>query len=427
MAKVDLIYELLKKANISSMEGYPSEALGLLESAEKLAIETKRDDLLAVIHGISGGIHTNLGDFENAKKNLEESLNYFESFLGIHSFSDNCFAGIERNLGYLLKNYNRYEEAKKNYIDALRIFEKLLKKDSTNILYLSQVIITLEMLADLLKEIGQFEDATQNFERVQKLEEELQRKAPGFIKYPLDITGILINNPKYFIIYGGEKIIEFNIERFLVKNHKLFTIMSVFGALSIYLNNIYTNPNEFVKIGVVSSLLLFIMVAIKILQKADVHNLKTIFTLSDANLYRIIFIIPFLFLVLSISYYIYSKLMDSFIYVFNFFIFIFGLIIFRYFENFLIKLYFKLVDSGISDFFIFILVGFLYSIPTILLAYLLNNFKFLNEILAPLLVSNILVFIYLILRLQNIPQYAKDYCGFQFNLNYINTNIRKRK
>lgn len=427
MAKVNLIYELLKKANILSKDGYSSEALESLDHAEKVAIETKREDLLAVIHGTSGGIHTNLGDFENAKENLEKSLHYFESFREINSFCDNCYAGIERNLGYLFKNLSRYEEAKKKYIDALRIFEKLLKKDSTNILYLSQVTITLEMLAYLLKEIGQFEDANKNFKRVQELEEELQRKAPGFIKYPVDITGIFINNPKYFIIYGGEKIIEFNIEKFLLKNHKLFTIMGIFGALSIYLNSIYTiNPNEFVKIGVVSSFILFIMVAIKILQKAEVHNLKTILTLSDANLKRIIFILPFSFLVLSISYYIYVNLMGSFILVFVFIIFIFGLIIFRYFENVLIKRYFKLVEYGIPDFFVSLLVGFLYLIPTILLVYLLINFVFMNSILAPLIFSNILVLIYLILRMQNIPQYVKDYYEFQFNVNYIKTHIKKK-
>ena len=91
--------ELLQKANMLFMRGNYKEALELLSHAEKSALENESPDALAAIYYTIGNILRMLGNFENAKKYLEQSLEIFEQLAAIDPFYNALVAAAQNVSG----------------------------------------------------------------------------------------------------------------------------------------------------------------------------------------------------------------------------------------------------------------------------------------------------------------------------------------
>lgn len=66
-----------------------------------------------------------------------------------------------------------------------------------------------------------------------------------------------------------DKKVGFQIEAFFEENYKLFVIIGVFGALSIYLEKLFKDYNmSFLQVGIVACFILFIQVSLVILYRA---------------------------------------------------------------------------------------------------------------------------------------------------------------
>lgn len=106
-----------------------------------------------------------------------------------------------------------------------------------------------------------------------------------------------------------DKKVDFKIEAFFEENYKLFVIIGVFGALSIYLEKLFKDYNmSFLQVGIVACFILFIQVSLVILYRA----LKTqdnepislsLIMLSKGNVERVSFIISFAILIVVIFYF----------------------------------------------------------------------------------------------------------------------------
>ncbi len=109
----------------------------------------------------------------------------------------------------------------------------------------------------------------------------------------------------------------FQLETFLECNQYLFTIFGIFGALSLYLSTLSKeNPNLlFVDLGTASSFFIFLVVSILILKKSVKSNSEpfplSILTWKEENIYRLIFVIPFIFLTFVMSSFIYLNFQNE--------------------------------------------------------------------------------------------------------------------
>jgi len=95
---------------------------------------------------------------------------------------------------------------------------------------------------------------------------------------------------------------EFDIEIFFEDNYYLFTVMGIFGALATYLSTLITKAppettRQVLQIGIVSSILLFLLVSVVIFYNAfkNYDNLSIFFPLTKGKLVRIFFIVPFFY------------------------------------------------------------------------------------------------------------------------------------
>lgn len=98
----------------------------------------------------------------------------------------------------------------------------------------------------------------------------------------------------------------FNLSRFLKDNSELFTLLSVFGAISIYLAQFSAGVNSNWKhIGQVSGLLLFFLVALEIRRnlksRLDSSLLDFLIKPRKESYRLLLFVVPFYSLVLSIG------------------------------------------------------------------------------------------------------------------------------
>lgn len=104
---------------------------------------------------------------------------------------------------------------------------------------------------------------------------------------------------------------KFNLDDFLKQNQQLFTVMGIFGAVSIYLITLIKDSPDnasknYIQIGILASLFLFTLVSAVILQnlfKNTDGSEPQLLIISLDNLGRIIFAVPFL--TLTVSMYIY--------------------------------------------------------------------------------------------------------------------------
>ena len=113
----------------------------------------------------------------------------------------------------------------------------------------------------------------------------------------------------------------FQIDAFLKENYRLFAIIGVFGALSIYLTKLSADSNTLsadgdafiIQIGIASSFILFILVSLVIFWKFHEElrdmsspnvSLKTII----ANSKLVLFMVPFYLLIAAIAYYVMDAL-----------------------------------------------------------------------------------------------------------------------
>ena len=112
-----------------------------------------------------------------------------------------------------------------------------------------------------------------------------------------------------------KKDADFQIKEFLDENSHLFTIMGIFGALSVYLNtlnleSIPTTASTMLQVGIVSSLSLFVLVSVIIFFSAFKSHgerpipLSFFIPLTIGKFIRILFIVPFYLLVVAVFYFV---------------------------------------------------------------------------------------------------------------------------
>lgn len=109
----------------------------------------------------------------------------------------------------------------------------------------------------------------------------------------------------------------FQLEIFLECNQYLFTIFGIFGALSIYLSTLSKEHPDllFVDLGTASSFFIFLVVSTLILKKSVESNGEpfplSILTWKEENIYRLIFVIPFIILIFVMSSFIYINFQNE--------------------------------------------------------------------------------------------------------------------
>ncbi len=104
---------------------------------------------------------------------------------------------------------------------------------------------------------------------------------------------------------------DFQLDIFLEENQPLFTVMGIFGAISIYLTSLMQDSNQYLQFGIVSSFVLFVIVSVVIFIKAFKRRNNELIPLdflmfNKANMERLLFIIPFLMLIMTIAQFLVS-------------------------------------------------------------------------------------------------------------------------
>lgn len=103
---------------------------------------------------------------------------------------------------------------------------------------------------------------------------------------------------------------DFQIEVFLEDNYRLFAIMGIFGALSIYLDELYIDYNiPILQLGIMACFTLFILTSLVIFERSfrsysDKPIPLSVLTMNKGNVERFLFIIPFSMLIMTIIYFI---------------------------------------------------------------------------------------------------------------------------
>lgn len=156
---------------------------------------------------------------------------------------------------------------------------------------------------------------------------------------------------------------DFQLDLFLKDNHQLFTIMGIFGAISIYLNTLSQGSDiQSLRVGIVSSFVLFIVVSLVIFLKAfKTHDDESVplafLTPSKGNFKRILFIIPFSLLIITITTFLINAYPEPSNAIFGFFLYILGMPVFfgiiSFIRNksakiFLITLFILMIASSIG-------------------------------------------------------------------------------
>jgi tetratricopeptide (TPR) repeat protein len=132
------LFEMLQKANMLFRMGNHRDALELLTHAEPLAKEKQRSDALADIYGTIGTILSRLGNFEKAKKYLEQALKISEQLALIDPSYELLVATTQNKFGTLLHDMGRRDDAKIRFEQALKMRKALLSKDPENAQYQSK-------------------------------------------------------------------------------------------------------------------------------------------------------------------------------------------------------------------------------------------------------------------------------------------------
>jgi tetratricopeptide (TPR) repeat protein len=186
-------FEMLQKANMLIARGNYKAALELLNQGEHLALENKRPDALAAIHGTIGNILSGLGKFENAKKYFEQALKISEHLAVTDHFYNEWVATTQNNLGNLLRDMGKFDDAKLRFEQALKMYEGLLNKDSENAQHQLYVTLTQNNLGNLLRDMGKFDDAKFWLEQALKMYEVLLNKDHENAQYQLYVAGTQSN------------------------------------------------------------------------------------------------------------------------------------------------------------------------------------------------------------------------------------------
>jgi len=188
------LFEMLQKANMLFMRGNYREALELFNQGEQLALENEIPDALAAIYFTIGNIHSDLGNFENAKRYLEQALEISEQLAVINPFYNAWVADAQNHLGNLLYSMgSRLGDAKFRFEQALKMYEALLNADSGNAQYQSGMAMTQNNFGNLLRDMGRFEDAKFRFGQALKMYEALLNADPENAQYQSDVAMIQNN------------------------------------------------------------------------------------------------------------------------------------------------------------------------------------------------------------------------------------------
>ncbi|AKB31912.1 hypothetical protein MSSIH_1222 [Methanosarcina siciliae HI350] len=125
------------------------------------------------------------------------------------------------NLGTLLKNMGRLEEAKEKYEKALQMRQKLLETNPKKTEYQSNVAMTLNNLGTLLKNMGRIEEAKKMYEEALEKREKLLKKYQKNLAYQSDVATTLNNLGNLLSDMGRIEEAKQRYEEALEKREKL--------------------------------------------------------------------------------------------------------------------------------------------------------------------------------------------------------------
>ena len=147
------------------------EKENLLNSRKQLAEE------FIVKAQIQGALYDNPNWFEKA-------CNYYREALRAHKSADNLFS-----FAYFLRKNSRISEAKANYQESLDIYRTLAKNEPD--VYLPYVAVTLNNLASLQQDLGDFKTAKENYLESLDIRRKLAKNEPDV--YLPDVA-VTLNN-----------------------------------------------------------------------------------------------------------------------------------------------------------------------------------------------------------------------------------------
>jgi len=389
--------ELIQEANKLAVQKKYDEAFEILAHAEELSINKKRYDGVAATYGTCGSIFFEKGEFKNAKEYFEKALIILEEILVPNNLFYNLWvARIQRNLGHILKMRN-IEDAINKYKHSLAILEILRENDHSNIILQKEVISTLEILTDTLHDTGWLKESEKNNQQAIEMKELISKKNLDIPLNPIDIAGTL-NHPNFLRFYRSDQEVDFDFGNFLECNQKLFVVLGIFGALTVYMNNLFSSnlirESYYLGFGIVSSLLIFTIVSAQIIFNAVlIYDIKSFLSTSIGNFKRIIFLIPFSVLVLVIISYVFINLKSHLEYIFAVYLIYFELLILLYFYKHIERLILKFINKPKSIH--FFIIQFIISI---LIVITIIIFDFSDIIFITSSIPLVIAFIYIYFR-----------------------------
>jgi tetratricopeptide (TPR) repeat protein len=127
------------------------------------------------------------------------------------------------NLGNVLSDMGELEYARNSFERALKLYESLLSGKPANVVYQSQVAMTLNNHGTLLSDMGKPEYARNSFERALKLYESLLSGKPGNVVYQSDVAMTLNNLGTLLSAMGELEDSRNNFERALKMRESLLS------------------------------------------------------------------------------------------------------------------------------------------------------------------------------------------------------------
>ena len=181
------------KAKSQLERGNYSDALLTLNEAKRLAIEIQSPDILSIVIGTIGRAMQLAGRYDEALTNHMIALKIQEELAEYEPFFNTWVAMTLNNLGTLFSDMGRIDDARNRYEGALKICERLLKGDSGNVTYQSDVAGILNNLGALLSRMGRIDDAKERYEGALEICERLLKGDSENTTYQSDVA-MTMNN-----------------------------------------------------------------------------------------------------------------------------------------------------------------------------------------------------------------------------------------
>lgn len=153
-----------------------------------------------------------------------------------------------------------------------------------------------------------------------------------------------------------KKYSDFQIGVFLEDNYRLFAIIGIFGAFSIYLGELCRDYNmPILQLGIMACFTLFILISLVIFERSfrsysDEPTSLSFLMMNKGNFERFLFIIPFSMLIMTIIYFISTTFQEPLNALLGMLLYVSGMMVYLGFLSIIImKTKNKLLTIGIGS------------------------------------------------------------------------------